>query len=920
MEGEVLRRQGEYWKESLAGAPALLELPADHARPVQQDFAGGWASLELDKNLTEGLRELGRRQGTTLFMTLLAGWAALLGRLSGQRDVVIGFPSANRGRAEIEGLIGFFINTLALRVDVSGTPTVGELLGRVKEQTLEAQQNQDIPFEQVVELVSPVRSLAHSPLLQSMFGWQNTPRERLELQGLEIRAMETASKVVSKFDFSLALREAGERIVGVVEYARSLFEQETVERYVGYFIRLLEGMVMEEGESLVVDRLPLLSQEERGQVLYGWNETSAEYPRGQCIHELFEEQAGRKPEAIAVVFEGSALSYGELNGRANRLGRYLRELGVKPDTRVAICMERGLEMVVGLLGVLKAGGAYVPLDPGYPEERLRYMLEDSAPVALLTQGNKKGMFAGVREDLVEIDLEGAGAWEGKEDSNLEGAEVGLRAEHLAYVIYTSGSTGLPKGVAIEHRSLGNLIHWHLDAFELDHGQRSSSVAGFGFDAATWEIWPTLCVGATLLLPAAGSDAEGLLRWWENQILDVSFLPTPIAEFAFTQGISNASLKRLLVGGDRLRLLPENNPGFSLINNYGPTEATVVATSGRIDPSGKVIPIGRPIANTRVYILDEQMEPVPVGVSGELYIAGAGVARGYLNRPELTGERFVKDPFAREGEGGARMYKTGDRGRWLADGTIEFLGRNDFQVKIRGFRIELGEIEARLGEVDGVGEVVVAAREDEPGDKRLVAYYTVREEEGLESEGRVSAEQLRGYLIQRLPEYMVPAAYVLMEKLPLTANGKVDRQGLPAPEAVAYGARRYEPPVGEMEKAVARIWAELLKVEQIGRQDDFFALGGHSLLAVQAMTRLQQEMGVDVSPWDLFTWPVLADLVQTLDSAESNMPLPITRVERHERSLPLTPDVITATGPNGHRIASRDNGVSWFDLQTGKIIE
>jgi amino acid adenylation domain-containing protein len=547
------------------------------------------------------------------------------------------------------------------------------------------------------------------------------------------------------------------------------------------------------------------------------------------------------------------------------------------------------------------------------------MLEDSAPVALLTQGNKKGMFAGVREDLVEIDLGGAGAWEGNEESNLEGAEVGLRAKHLAYVIYTSGSTGKPKGVAIEHRSLGNLIHWHLNAFELERGQRSSSVAGFGFDAATWEIWPALCIGATLLLPAAGSDAEGLLRWWENQILDVSFLPTPIAEFAFTQGISNASLKRLLVGGDRLRRLPENQPRFSLINNYGPTEATVVATSGRIDPTGKVIPIGRPIANARVYILDEQREPVPVGVSGELYVAGAGVARGYLNRPELTGERFVKDPFAREGEGGARMYKTGDMGRWLADGTIEFLGRNDLQVKIRGFRIELGEIEARLAEHPGVRDAVVLAREDTPGDKRLVAYYTASLF-GESQQDPPGAEQLRSHLSASLPEYMAPAVYVRLESLPLTPNGKLDRNALPAPEADAYSTPGYAPPQGEIETKLAAIWAEVLKLDCVGRHDNFFTIGGHSLLAVRVVTRLQQELRVEVAIRDLFAHPVLADLARTLDGAEHTTPPPISRVKRHERSLLITPGVITATGPNGHKIASRDNGVSWFDLQTGKIME
>ena len=454
MEGEVLGRQEEYWKATLAGAPELLEVPADHARPAQQDYAGAFAGLALDEELTAGLKALSRRHGTTLHMTLLAGWAALLGRLSGHTEVVIGTPAANRGWLEIENLIGFFVNTLALRVDLSGTPTTGQLLGRVKERALEAQQNQDIPFEQVVEIMRPVRSLAHSPLFQVMFAWQNVPESRLELPGLEVRPLKGTSRVAAKFDLSLSLREAGGRIVGGVDYATSLFERSTIERYLGYFRRLLEGMVADESE--VVDALPMLPVEERQQVLYEWNRTEAEYPADRCVHELFEEQVSKTPEAVAVVYEGETLSYGELNRRANRLGHHLRGLGVKPDGRVAICVERGFEMIVGLLGVLKAGGAYVPLDPGYPAERLSFMIRDSGPVALLTQGDLRGLFADISsEDLPVIDLTEPGAWEAEPESNPERGSAGLMPEHLAYVIYTSGSTGTPKGVMIEHKSLCN---------------------------------------------------------------------------------------------------------------------------------------------------------------------------------------------------------------------------------------------------------------------------------------------------------------------------------------------------------------------------------------------------------------------------------------------------------------------------------
>ena len=456
IEGDILRGQGEYWKTTLAGAPALLELPADHARPMQQDYSGAFAELVLEEALTAKLKVLSKRHGATLYMALLAGWAALLGRLSGQQDVVIGTPVANRRRLEIEGLIGFFVNTLAVRVDVSGSATVAELLTQVKAQTLGAQQYQDIPFEQVVELVRPVRSLSHSPLFQVMFAWQNAPEGRLVLPGLKAGPLRSAPHIMAKFDLTLSLQEAGDRIVGGLEYATSLFERATIERYLGYFRTLLEGMVADDTQR--VDRLALLSERERQQVLYEWNATEAEYPSDKCVHELFEEQVSKTPEAVAVVYEETSLSYAELNRRANQLAHYLRGLGVKPDARVAICVERGFEMIVGLLGIMKAGGGYVPLDPAYPVERLRYMLEDSGPVALLTQSHLAERFAGLSEKPPFIDLSAAAPpWENQPLTNPDRAGVGLTPEHLAYVIYTSGSTGSPKGVMVEHQGLCNLL-------------------------------------------------------------------------------------------------------------------------------------------------------------------------------------------------------------------------------------------------------------------------------------------------------------------------------------------------------------------------------------------------------------------------------------------------------------------------------
>src|SRR3984885_7811526 len=814
IEGEILKQQADYWKTTLAGAPALLELPTDHVRPKEKDYAGGFSRLVLDAGLTAGLKELSQRHGTTLYMTLLAGWAALLARLSGQGDVVVGTPVANRGRSEVEGLIGFFVNTLALRVDLSGSPTVVELLERVKEQALAAQQHQDIPFEQVVEITKPVRSLSHSPLFQVMFAWQNTPQGKLELSGLTLAPLSEVSHTIAKFDLVLSLQEAGDRIVGGLEYAESLFEPATIERYAGYFRTLLEAMVADESQA--VDRLALLSARERHQLLYEWNDTGAEYPKEKCIHELFEEQVEKSPDATAVVFEEATLSYGELNRRANRLGHYLRELGVKPDTRVAICVERGLEMVVGLLGILKAGGAYVPLDPGYPVERLHYMLEDSNPTVLLTQGDLRGLFDGIRESLPILDLNDAvSAWSNQPEMNLNRA--GLTSEHLAYVIYTSGSTGRPKGVMVEHGSLCNLAVAQVRGFAAEPNSQILQFASFSFDACIWEIIMSLCQGTSLHLVLQGTMLAGemLSRIVAQHSITHVLLPSAVVT-ALPDYAALNSVQTLVLGGDVLTeaVAKRWRPGRRLINAYGPTEATVCATlyDCHEEESGNP-PIGKHLGNTQIYILDKRGEPAPIGVAGEMYIGGAGVARGYLNRPELTAEKFVADPFTTEA--GARMYRTGDVGKWLEDGNIEFVGRNDEQVKIRGFRIELGEIEATLASHALVREAVVVAREDEPGEKRLVAYYTNSETNGL------SAEELRGHLSGKLPEYMVPAAYVLLERMPLTPNGKLDRKGLPAPEVDAYAVREYEAPRGETEEALAAIWSELLHIERVGRHDNFF---------------------------------------------------------------------------------------------------
>ncbi|MGH8082208.1 MAG: amino acid adenylation domain-containing protein, partial [Lysobacter sp.] len=874
---DVQVKQQTYWREQLSGAPALIALPGDRPRPPVQDYAGASLDLELDEDLSEALRALSRKYGTTLYMTLLAVWSALASRLSGQSEVVIGTPVANRTRVEVEPLIGFFVNTLALRLDLSGQPTVAELLAHVREQVLQAQAHQDLPFEQVVEALKPARSLAHTPLFQLMFTWQNAADEvALDIGALRWQTLPEGERRSAQFDLSLGLQDIDGRIVGSLGFATALFDRATMAKHIDYLKALLRGMAADDRQP--VERIALMDAAERRDVLEKWNATQRAYPLGRCVHQSFEEQTARTPEAIALEHDGLSLSYAELNASANRLAHRLRALGVGPDLRVALLLERGPQLIVAMLATLKAGGAYVPMDPAYPPERLSYLLSDSAPKAVLTQRHLRDSLS-LDDSTQVVELDGDAAdWQSLSDENLYTGTVGVTATNLAYVIYTSGSTGQPKGVMVEHANLANLVAWHSETFPLQSGERTASMAGVAFDACTWEIWPALNMGATLALPpgAAAGDPLRLLEWWESQDIHSGFLVTALAEIALGRAQPDKPLRSLLTGGDRLSRLPGRDLPFELINNYGPTETTVVATSGRLSADDRTIHIGRPIANTSIYLLDAHGEPVPQGVAGEIYIGGAGVASGYLNRPELTRERFLDDPFA--GRVGARMYRSGDLGRWLPDGTIEFLGRNDHQVKIRGFRIELGEIEAQLIRLPGVSEAVVHAREDNAGDKRLVAY--------LVGTDLPQAADLRAALARELPDYMVPAAYVALERLPLTHNGKLDRQALPAPEGDAFAQRVYEEPQGAVEIVLAQIWAELLQLPRVGRQDHFFELGGHSLLALQVTARLQQRLGLNVALSDLFAQPVLRDLAQ-LAAQQQGQALPAVVADERPQVLPMS---------------------------------
>ncbi|BEH28047.1 non-ribosomal peptide synthetase [Burkholderia pseudomallei] len=883
-----LEKQGAFWQTNLSGAPTLLELPTDRPRPPKQSHAGASVEVKLGAALSERVKRLSQRHGVTPYMTLLSSWAAALSRLSGQEEVVIGSPVAGRNRTEVEPLIGFFVNTLALRLDLSSEPTVGELLKRTKAQVLSAQAHQDLPFDQVVERVKPPRSTAHPPLFQVMFVWQNMPAGELTIPGLTIRAVETPLQT-AQFELTLSLREAGDDIVGHLNYASALFDESTVRRYVTYWCRLLEGMTAGPA-NVSVARLPLLDEAERKQVVYEWNATERDYPIEQCIHQLFEAQVDRKPEAIALTFDGQRLGYAELNARANRLAHYLQERGVGPDRLVALCAERGIEMVVGLLAILKAGGAYVPLDPSHPPERLRRMLDDTNPVAVLVDDIGADALASfeshvaARSPRVHLSRDIA-QWRACSPANPSTPRE-RAARRLAYVIYTSGSSGEPKGVMNEHRGVVNRLWWMQQTYALDERDAVLQKTPFSFDVSVWEFFWPLMSGARLVIakPEGHKDPAYLSELIDRErVTTLHFVPSMLQAFLEDEGAARGcgSVKRVMCSGEALppslvkrfyRCLPDAR----LHNLYGPTEAAVDVTAWACDAEegGASVPIGRPIANTRIYVLDEYGQPVPRGVAGELYIGGVQVARGYLNRPELTRERFVDDPFV----AGGRLYKTGDLARWRTDGSLEYLGRNDFQVKIRGFRIELGEIEAQLAKVAGVRETVVLAREAAPdtkrhaasnensasnsGEKRLVAYYT----------GDADATALRAQAAQHLPSYMVPSAYVRLDAWPLTPNGKLDRHALPAPADDAYARAEYEAPQGAKEEALAAIWKDLLPVERISRHDNFFELGGHSLLAITLIEHMRRaNLHADVTT--LFTAPTLADLAVRVGASRGDTYVP-----------------------------------------------
>ncbi|PYK02800.1 MAG: non-ribosomal peptide synthetase, partial [Verrucomicrobia bacterium] len=870
---KFLDKELAFWKKQLSGRLPTLELPTDRPRPAVQTYGGAVESLALPADLRDALQALSQREGVTLFMTLLASFQTLLHRYTAQEDVLVGSPVAGRNLTETEGLIGLFIHTLLLRGDLSGNPTFREFLRRVREMAVDAYANEEVPFDRIVEALQQERSLSHSPLFQVMFALERAPLESVNWPGLKLTQLELDSGT-AKFDLTLYLVENSTGLTARMEYNTDLFGAATIQRMLTHFKALLEGILA--GPDKRLSELPLLTETERHQLLVECNRTQADYPQEKTIPGLCEAQAARTPDAVAVVFGDQHLTYRELNQSANQVAHHLRKLGVQPDALVGICLDRSLDLVVGLLGILKAGGAYVPLDPSYPQERLAFMLEDSQAPIVVTQRRLLEALPKDRARFVCLDSE----WKLIARESQENPSETVSPEHLAYVIYTSGSTGKPKGVQIPHRAVVNFLNSMRSEPGLTSADTLLAVTTLSFDIAALELFLPLSVGARVVLATREEAADGAqlaAKIAETCATAMQATPATWRLLIDSRWPGNKSL-RVFCGGEALsrelanRLL-ERCAG--LWNLYGPTETTIWSAAAKIEPGNAPVVIGRPIANTQFYILDRYLQPVPVGVPGELFIGGDGLARGYLNRPELTAEKFIRHPFSDEPN--ARVYRTGDLARRSPDGNIELLGRMDHQVKIRGFRIELGEIEAVLLQFTKVREAVVVAREDAPGDKRLIAYLTTY------TQTAVSLNELRRFLREKLPDYMVPSAFMMLEQLPLTPNGKVDRRALPTPENHRLKSdTTFVAPGAGLEQDIAAVWEEVLFIKNPGVNDNFFDLGGHSLQVVQVQNKLRERLGADLPVIKLFEYPTIRSLAGCLGEKNKEEPLAQKIQERTQR--------------------------------------
>jgi amino acid adenylation domain-containing protein len=860
----------EYWRTRLASVLTPIDVPADHARPNAQRFRGGTHHFEVPANLALSLREMARTENVTPFVFLAAAFHALLHRYTGAREIPIGTPLAGRSQRKFEDTVGYFVNPVVLCAPIDPGTTFREHLAAMRDVTISAQQHGDFPFIEIVKRLRLERDSSRPPLFQVMLNLIKTTQvgvagdmlhtegsADLRLGSLTLEAFPIEQQE-GQFDLDLDLLDTGGAMPASLKYSTDLFEADTIAKMADHFVTLLSAAIADPDRR--ISDLPLLTGNEQAKVLAEWNATARSYP-DTTIHRLIEKAVQRTPDATALVFEGRAMSYHELNRRANQLARYLQSLGVGPETLVAVCIERSFEMVIALLGVIKAGGAYVPIDPGYPAERQAYMVRDARAPVILTQAKFAGQLSYVDGLVLALDAD----WNQIGDLPGDDLESGAEPGHLAYVIYTSGSTGEPKGAMNTHRAVCNRLLWMQDEYGLVESDRVLQKTPFSFDVSVWEFFWPLMTGARLVLarPEDHKDPAYLVRLIRKQgITTLHFVPSMLRVFLEAEGLSGcASIKRVICSGEALpyelqeRFFKVLNA--ELHNLYGPTEAAVDVTHWACQRSSarKVVPIGRPVANTQIYILDGNMQPLPVGVPGELYIGGTQVGRGYWRRPDLTDERFVPDPF----NPGGRLYRTGDLARWLPDGAVEYLGRLDHQVKLRGFRIELGEIESVLSQDPAVKQAVVVVREDTPGDQQLVAYLTAS------NRGAPNSADLKALLSTKLPDYMVPSWFVYLDAFPLTPNGKVDRKALPPPESSRPALDTlYEAPRTEVESAIASVWTDVLRVEKVGIHDNFFELGGHSLIATSVLSRVRDRFGINLPLRTIFEAPTVRALASRIE--------------------------------------------------------
>ena len=936
-EGERLRA---YWRKQLANAPAILDLPSDRPRSKRQSFVGDSVRFSFDSHLVDKIKQVGQERGTTLYMTLLAVFQALLYRYTGKIDFLVGSPTSGRGRIETAEIVGYFVNPIVLRADFSGRPSFNEVLGRVRQTVLDALDHDGYPFPLLVQQLQPERDPSRSPLFQVFFTLQKpqllvqeglapfvmgAEGARIELGGLALESMSLPQQT-AQFDLSLMMTEVEGGLIASLDYNKDLFDEVTIRRMAGHIQTLTESLIAAPDEK--VSQLPMLAEAEQ-QLMAEWAHTEVDYGQSEILPELFEQQTSRTPKEIALWFEDQKLTYDELNRRANKLANWLQAQGIGPDVLVGVVLERSIEMVIALLGILKAGAAYVPFDPAYPQKRLSFMINDARASLILTEQRFSDFAALVGTRVFCMDSD----WELLSEQSEENPARSVNPDNLAYVIYTSGSTGEPKGAMNTHRAISNRLCWMQAAYNLNVHDRVLQKTPFTFDVSVWEFFWPLITGARLVLarPGGHQDSTYLANLIsEQEITTLHFVPSMLQAFLDNPKVAGChSLQRVVCSGEALSADLQQR-FFSLLdcelhNLYGPTEAAVDVTSWACEKKSNrsFVPIGRAIANLQIHIVDPNLQRVPIGVPGELYIAGAGLARGYMNRPDLTAERFVPDPFS--GEPGARMYRTGDLARYCVGGEIEFLGRIDHQVKIRGFRIELGEIEAALVSDPAVREAVVVAQESQTGDKQLVAYLVPHQEHlaALQTlsdtqsssssaqtekpvqasfnvfkaspDSALSAENLRNHLLAKLPDYMVPSAFVLLDRMPLLSSGKVDRKALPAADPSREMEHGYVAPRNEVEQVLAEMVAEVLGLHRVGVHDDFFKLGGHSLLAAQVMSRILEKFQLELSVQQLFEQPTVATFAESVLKTRGFRPeafSPITKFKSADELLLAKIDQLT----------------------------